>query len=299
VPAAEGLFCPCPLFHSISSPPSHFPFLSLFLLPLSQLTLAYAPCGDASLREPALYPCHGVFIPHLSFFTIHPLPDDWIVVLPQHKAMQTRPMKFFSKDALLQAIQDRSLEDDGTGADGNPFFTDDDQPLPVFRSHYERLEAKKAQRGRRKAGGGGGTASLVPVEEEEALPSQLPTPLPEVGEEEGDAAAEEGEGEQKAPEGDAAVEEGEGEKKAPEGDAAVQEGEGEKRAPEGDEAPKEGEDVAKEREAPKIDDEAPKVDEAPTENGEVPNEGGDGEEEKKTKEGAEGTDSAASLPPVV
>ncbi|KAA6393795.1 MAG: hypothetical protein EZS28_010677, partial [Streblomastix strix] len=54
-----------------------------------------------------------------SFFTCEPLPDDWVVLLPQNKATQMRPMKFFLKEgySLLQKEmkgeeQDEDIEEE-------------------------------------------------------------------------------------------------------------------------------------------------------------------------------------------
>ncbi|KAA6374578.1 MAG: hypothetical protein EZS28_029895, partial [Streblomastix strix] len=118
--------------------------------PQLKVTLAFSPCQFDMLAKTDLWQSRGVFVPHKAFFTCEPLPDDWVLLLPQNKAMQTRAMKFFPKQGYSKQLE-QSTEEEGSSSGeegGEAFFNDDiEHPLPVFREHAERLERKKHKKG--------------------------------------------------------------------------------------------------------------------------------------------------------
>ncbi|KAH7822024.1 putative Lmbr1-like motif protein [Monocercomonoides exilis] len=148
------------------------------ICPQMKATVAYAPCASSSpegLAEMPLWEEKGIYIPHHSYFTCEPLPDEWVLLLPQNKAIQWRPMKFFPREGYLSTVKEEEEKEEmkdreAGGEDENqPFFTDDDQPLPVFRKHFERLNAKKKRPIAQKPSM---ASSLIVEEEPEPEPSK-------------------------------------------------------------------------------------------------------------------------------
>ncbi|KAK2964553.1 hypothetical protein BLNAU_469 [Blattamonas nauphoetae] len=172
-------------------------------IPQMKATIAYCPCTQSEALPPSLWLSGGCYVPHLSFFTCEPLPDDWILLLPQSKAMQHRQLKFFKRDGYENIGQEEKDEDEVVErSSGKPFFTEDDNGLAVFRKYHQKLERKKGKKPGAKAGP---SSSGYTIEREETKDAD------EEGEEDGEEEGEDGEeaGEEEQGEEEQGEEEGE------------------------------------------------------------------------------------------
>ncbi|KAK2964052.1 hypothetical protein BLNAU_1133 [Blattamonas nauphoetae] len=124
-------------------------------IPQLKMTVAFAPSSFSlppkeKLEEVPMWHCTSVLIPHLSFFTCEPLPEDWILLLPQNKASQNRELRMFKRTGHDWTERSGMYDEDDENFVMNPdaqavdgsFFTDNEQPMDVF----EKVRKQRARR---------------------------------------------------------------------------------------------------------------------------------------------------------